>query len=421
MARRAGENPLVQKNTILVASSGVEAGLDEPHRAWVRVQGRERVACGAHLFDIIAIFREPRSLQQGFEILAARATGPTALVEAMTTVELLHREGALIEPADRSTAPRHLSGFSAAPNHIGMLDDRTRTSAFLRAIHAVVKPGDVVMDLGSGTGVLAIAAAQAGAARVYAIEAGAMADCAAALFAHSGFGDRITLVRGWSTTATVDERADVLITETLGHDPWGEGILALVSDARRRLLRPAARIIPSQIRWLAQPVSIPAGRQERLRFSNAAATRWGEWYGIDFRPLVATGHEHTGTPFLAQTFVSDWPRLSPPIVMAEIDLAAGDSLPRSCHGSVAATADGTIDGTLLCWEATLSPAETLSTAPGVANRDLSWNVQLLLLPEPVGVAPGDVITVSIERQRPPRVSCVVTRHPRASDAPNAVR
>ena len=398
----------MQKNTVLVASRDFEAGLDEPHSAWVRVQGGQRVACGAHVFEIIAIFREPRSLQEGFEILAARATGPTALVEAMTLVDLLHREGVLIESAGRDPAPRQLSGFSAAPDHVAMLDDRTRTGAFLSAIHAVIKPGDVVIDLGSGTGVLAMAAARAGASRVYAIEAGAMADCAAALFAQSGFGDRITLIRRWSTTATVDQRADVLITETLGNDPWEEGIQALVSDARRRLLKPEARIIPSHVRWLAQPVSIPASRQERLRFSSAAVSRWGEWYGLDFRPLLAAGHEHTGAPFLDQRIVAGWPRLSPPIVMAGIDLAAGDSVPLSCHGSIAAAADGAIDGVLLCWEATLSPATTLSTAPGVANLDSSWRVRLLLLPQPTTVRSGDLITVSIERRRPPQVSCAVT-------------
>ena len=398
----------MHKNTVLIASPDFEAGLDEPHRAWVRVQGGQRVTCGGHVFEIIAVFREPRSLQEGFEILAARATGPTALVEAMTTVDLLHREGVLVESADRRPAPRQPSGFSAAPDHIAMLDDRTRTGAFLEAIHAVVKPGDVVIDLGSGTGVLAMAAARAGASRVYAIEAGAMADGAATLFAHSGFGDRITLVRRWSTTATVDERADVLITETLGHDPWVEGIQALVSDARRRLLKPGARIIPSHVRWLAQPVSIPADRQERLRFSNAAVRRWSEWYGLDFRPLVAAGHEHTGAPYLGQKVVAGWPRLSPPIAIAEIDLAAGESVPLSCQGSAAAAADGAIDGVLLCWEATLAPAITLSTVPGVANLDSSWRVQLLLLSQPVTVTAGDLITVSIEGRRPLRVSCVVT-------------
>ena len=100
--------------------------------------------------------------------------------------------------------------------------------------------------------------------------------------------------------------------------------------------------------------------------------------------------------------------VEPALAIAEIDLGAGGSVPLSCDGRIAATADGAIDGVLLCWEATLSPGNTLSTVPGAANLDSSWRVQLLSLPQPVAVRAGDLIAVSIERRRPPRVSCVVT-------------
>jgi predicted RNA methylase len=56
--------------------------------------------------------------------------------------------------------------------HLAMLDDRNRTAAYLEAIRDGVREGDVVVDIGTGTGVLAAAAAQAGARRVYAIEVG---------------------------------------------------------------------------------------------------------------------------------------------------------------------------------------------------------------------------------------------------------
>ena len=179
-----------------------------------------------------------------------------------------------------------------------------------------------------------------------------------------------------------------------------------MSDARRRLVKPGARVIPSHIRWLALPVSVPVDRRELLRFSHAAAESLGRVVWDRLRPLVAAGERHAGAPFLGQAFASGWPRLSPPIALAEIDLAAGDSLPRVCHGSVAAATDGHIDATLLCWEATLSPDNTLSTVPGVANADSHWRVQLVWLPQPVSVAQGDVITVWLERQRPPR--CAVS-------------
>jgi predicted RNA methylase len=52
------------------------------------------------------------------------------------------------------------------------LADRERTEAFRRAIGAVVGPESVVLDVGSGSGILALFALEAGAKQVYAVEAG---------------------------------------------------------------------------------------------------------------------------------------------------------------------------------------------------------------------------------------------------------
>jgi protein arginine N-methyltransferase 1 len=53
-----------------------------------------------------------------------------------------------------------------------MIADKGRTSAYARALESLVVPESVVLDIGTGAGILALLACRAGAARVYAVEAG---------------------------------------------------------------------------------------------------------------------------------------------------------------------------------------------------------------------------------------------------------
>lgn len=50
------------------------------------------------------------------------------------------------------------------------LVDKERTLAFKKAISKVVKKGDIVLDLGTGSGIMALLSANSGARRVYAVE-----------------------------------------------------------------------------------------------------------------------------------------------------------------------------------------------------------------------------------------------------------
>ena len=255
----------MRRHTVLQVADGLEVVLDAAGRTTARGPNGLAIDCGPHGLDILGSFHAPASLDDGVARLARHAVSATGLAEMMTVVTRLREAGCLVSPGEAAPAPRGPAGFAASAIHVSMLNDRARTDTFLRAIRDTVVPGDVVVDLGTGTGVLAIAAARAGAARVYAIEATGIADAAAAMFAASGVGDRISLIRGWSTDVTLDERAGVLITETLGNDPWEEGLLHLIADARRRLLRPDARLIPSRVRRLAQPVTVPEERRRDAR------------------------------------------------------------------------------------------------------------------------------------------------------------
>ena len=98
--------------------------------------------------------------------------------------------------------------------HHSMLLDEVRTRTFLQAILRAVKPGDVVLDIGSGTGILALFACLAGASHVYAVEEGSVIEIAEQVCRDNGFEERVTFLQDWSTNVELPERANVLVTET---------------------------------------------------------------------------------------------------------------------------------------------------------------------------------------------------------------
>src|SRR5258708_16073324 len=159
-----------------------------------------------------------------------------------------------------------------------LLLDKIRCDAYHEAIQRTVKPGDVVVDLGAGTGLLSFFALQAGARQVYAIEMTGIADTAAELIEANGFRDRITLIRKSSWKAHLPERCDVLVTETLSTFCFDtENAIEFVADARERFLKPGGRIVPESADTFLLPVSSEAIGIARL------APRF---YDLDYLPLI---------------------------------------------------------------------------------------------------------------------------------------
>src|SRR5215470_20289620 len=147
------------------------------------------------ILDLLAFYQQPHTLEEGMQFLGRSAKGMQGLAAAFTRLIELCEQGVLVPdegaPSLQSLSYGQVYGPAA---QIRMLEDRIRTSRFIQAIRRTVQPGDVVVDLGTGSGILALAAAQAGAKRVYAIEVQPIAEVAARFFQRSGVGDRITLI-----------------------------------------------------------------------------------------------------------------------------------------------------------------------------------------------------------------------------------
>jgi protein-L-isoaspartate O-methyltransferase len=280
-------------------------------------------------------------------------------------------------------------GADAIQLHVAMLNDRARTSAFLAATQQVVRPGDVVLDIGTGTGIYAIAAARAGARRVYAVEVGPVGEAARRLFDVNGVADRITLLRGQSTEIQLPEPADVLVAELIGDEPLAEGVVGITRDALQRLLKPGARLVPSGVKVFGLPVSMPADRLARFRFTRQALQQWRSWYGIDFGPLAEVGQgplfRHGVNPYEMR----EWQALAEPVLLIDVDLSSWLAVPTHVRRIVSAAACGELNALALYFELRVGAWCFYSTRPSTVDATNHWFSPVHVLNTPIGLRPGD--------------------------------
>lgn len=102
------------------------------------------------------------------------------------------------------------------------------------------------MDVGCGSGILSFFAAQAGARKVYAVEASNAADDAEILVHANGMSDIITVVRGKIEEVILPEKADILISEPMGTLLLNERMIESYIAARDLHLRPGGLMFPTQ-------------------------------------------------------------------------------------------------------------------------------------------------------------------------------
>src|SRR6266496_1655046 len=169
--------------------------------------------------------------------------------------------------------------YAEFETHRMMIRDRIRTEAFQRALEAVVQPGDVVLDVGAGTGILSLLAARAGAAKVYAVEQTSIASLARRLIASNGFSDIVEVIPSDLVDVEPPEQVDVLVSEWLGGFGIDEGLLEPVLIARDRWLKPEGVMIPAAVvAWTA--LVEDSYLAETLSFLRAGA------YGLNLNSLV---------------------------------------------------------------------------------------------------------------------------------------
>ena len=378
--------------TVLQLAPGIRTRLDAAGHVLVDAPDGTIVDAGPNGFVVLSMFARPLGLGAAIDRLEGGSKGSTDFVPTISVINMLIEEGALM-PLGVDRVPTR--GWADPVEHARMLHDDRRTSDYIAALRQAVRPGDIVLDIGTGSGVLAIAAARAGARHVYAVEASDIADVAERVFAANGVQERVTLIRGWSRDVKLPAPADLLVTEVIGNEPLEEEVLETTLDARRRLLRPDGRLIPHALELVAWPLLIPDAEARQRAIGRQAIERWRQLYGIEFRPLLDAAFPGAVNNPTEAEVVAQWPTVGPPVTLATVALdryqrpivdAAADLAVTGPVNAVAVTFRAHLHGTIVH---TLDPWRWPSS---------SWATSVWVLPDVVRVGPRDTLRVRYSRR-----------------------
>ncbi|KAL0915321.1 hypothetical protein M5K25_015731 [Dendrobium thyrsiflorum] len=302
-----------------------------------------------------------------------------------------------------------------------MLSDRVRMDAYYNAIfnnkHHFA--GKVVLDVGTGSGILAIWSAQAGARKVYAVEATKMAEHAKALAHANNVEDIVQVIEGSMEEVSLPEKVDVIISEWMGYFLLRESMFDSVICARDKWLKPSGVMYPSHARMWVAPVRSGLGDQKM----NDYETAMSDWYsfvndteinyGVNMNVLSQAYREEHEKYYLKTSL---WNSLHPsqiigtPAVIKEIDCSTATvdeirnvfanfllpiNVDRTRLSAFAGWFDVHFRGSMQ------NPVEQeveLTTAPSIDNST-HWGQQVFLLHPPLRVDVGDKLMIAFSMSR----------------------
>lgn len=271
--------------------------------------------------------------------------------------------------------------------HFAMLNDVERNDALVAALERGIPAGASVLDIGTGSGFLAMAAARAGAGRVITCEMNPiLAEIARQVVAEHGLSDVITVIGRPSNELRmgrdIDRPVDVLISETVDCGLIGEGLLPSVRHAREHLLAPGGTMIPSAARLYGRLVSSPA-----VRNLNQATTAAG--FDVSLMNTVATrGHFPVRLSTWPHRFLTDEARVLA-FDLSRDPLELGERLI-----SLPATADGEAHALVVRFELDLLDGITLRNS--FEGGGSHWMAGWVPLDKPVPVKAGEIVPFQLQ-------------------------
>ena len=277
---------------------------------------------------------------------------------------------------------------SVLNEHFRYLASGERTEAYRAALREVLQPGDTVADLGCGLGILGLLALEEGAGHCTGIDNSNAIELARQSFARSGMAERANFLRGATFDISLPEPVDLLLCDHIGFFGFDYGIIAMLADARKRLLRPGGRIMPHSM-----AIGIALVESEALR------GRVARWSQPQVHPAYHWLGEHEANTKHAATF-SAANMISEGQEIARIDFTKDADEVLSFEGTLTAQRDGVIDGICGFFNCGLSATVSITNSP-FAPDAIARPQAFLPCRAPIAVREGESIKLVLRMRHDP--------------------
>ncbi len=272
--------------------------------------------------------------------------------------------------------------ISQLDEHLGYVSAPLRLAQFEAAIAKVVRTGDVVADLGCGTGILGLLCLKAGASRAYEIDSSAMIAVARESLERAGWAEQAVFVHGKAHQVELPERVDVVICDQVGYFGFDYGIVESLQDARRRFLKPGGVLIPARIKLHLAAIESDA--------CHALAEGWhADVVPAEFRWLRENTINTKHGVYLERDEV-----LGAPAELGVIDFREDNPDFYSWTVALRIERDGTLHGLAGWFDCELAEGVSMTNSP-VSDQAFGRSQAFLPIGEAVEVKAGDVVKATV--------------------------